>query len=215
MILDSYSGIFLFFDELPQYGLMDLIQTNISKREHLSSLLRRLSPIDSREKEHIQDVIRWLASDFPIYRQDKPDIPNKHLVSYFVIVDPKERKLLLGDHKKSGLWLPTGGHVDEEEDPKDTAIRECIEELGIKAPLVYEYPIFITVMETIGPVKKHTDVSLWYLMQLDSSKSLHFDRREYITVEWFDINSIPTERVEPNLKRFLHKLITQHVSLFE
>lgn len=191
------------------------MDTTISKREQLSSLLLHLSPVDSVEQDHIEDVIRWLASDAPIYRQDKPDIPNKHLVSYFVIIDPKERKLLLGDHKKSGLWLPTGGHVDEEEDPKDTAVRECIEELGIKAPLVYDDPIFVTVMNTTGPGKKHTDVSLWYLMQLDASTSLDFDKREYITVEWFDISSIPTERVEPNLKRFLNKLTTRHASLFE
>ena len=42
----------------------------------------------------------------------KPDVPPKHLVSYFALVDERRGKLLLVDHKLAGLWLPSGGHVE-------------------------------------------------------------------------------------------------------
>jgi 8-oxo-dGTP pyrophosphatase MutT (NUDIX family) len=51
---------------------------------------------------------------------------------YIVPVDEESRCMLLGDHRKSGLWLPPGGHV-EEEHPRDTVTREAAEELQIDA----------------------------------------------------------------------------------
>ena len=36
----------------------------------------------------------------------KPDVPPKHLVSYFALVDDRRGKVLLVDHKLAGLWLP-------------------------------------------------------------------------------------------------------------
>jgi 8-oxo-dGTP pyrophosphatase MutT (NUDIX family) len=39
--------------------------------------------------------------------------------------------VLLVDHKNARLWLPTGGHVEEGEDPRATVVRELKEELGL------------------------------------------------------------------------------------
>ncbi|WP_198139660.1 NUDIX domain-containing protein [Candidatus Orientia mediorientalis] len=41
--------------------------------------------------------------------------------------------MLLVDHKKALLWLPSGGHVEIAEDPKTTIERECLEELNVTA----------------------------------------------------------------------------------
>jgi 8-oxo-dGTP pyrophosphatase MutT (NUDIX family) len=62
--------------------------------------------------------------------------------------------VLLGDHVKSGLWLPSGGHVEHGEDPRDTVDREAFEELGIRARfhdrLGAGRPFFLTVTPTLG-----------------------------------------------------------------
>ena len=42
-----------------------------------------------------------------------------------------ENKVLLILHKKLGLWLPPGGHIELDEDPEEALIREIQEELGI------------------------------------------------------------------------------------
>ena len=43
---------------------------------------------------------------------------------------------LLLRHKKLGLWLPPGGHIDPHELPDDTARREVLEESGLEVELV-------------------------------------------------------------------------------
>ncbi len=47
-----------------------------------------------------------------------------------------ENKVLLHKHKKLGLWLPPGGHIELDEDPNQAALREVKEEAGIDIELV-------------------------------------------------------------------------------
>jgi ADP-ribose pyrophosphatase YjhB (NUDIX family) len=92
----------------------------------------------------------------------KPDVPARHLVSYFVVIDEDQRRLLLVAHRKAGLMLPTGGHVEPIEHPWDAVRRECLEELGIDAVALEafgERPLFATVTTTRG-IGRHVDVSL-------------------------------------------------------
>lgn len=44
--------------------------------------------------------------------------------------------ILLVHHKKSGLWLPPGGHIEKDELPHQAAVRECQEETGVLAEIV-------------------------------------------------------------------------------
>lgn len=45
-------------------------------------------------------------------------------------------KVLLHLHKKLGKWLQPGGHIELDEDPNQTAIREAKEETGLDVELV-------------------------------------------------------------------------------
>jgi 8-oxo-dGTP pyrophosphatase MutT (NUDIX family) len=45
-------------------------------------------------------------------------------------------KVLLLKHKKLGLWLAPGGHIDEGETPDEAALRELKEEAGLDAEFV-------------------------------------------------------------------------------
>lgn len=95
--------------------------------------ISNIQPLDRLENQHIEDTLTWIKSGASIFRIQKPDIPPKHLVSYFVLLDIVQQKLLLVDHKMAKLWLPPGGHVEVDEHPRTTVIRECEEELGIQA----------------------------------------------------------------------------------
>ena len=53
----------------------------------------------------------------------------RHFTSTVFVVF--ENKIALHWHEKVNMWLPPGGHVDNNEDPIQTAIRECKEEMGI------------------------------------------------------------------------------------
>lgn len=82
----------------------------------------------------------------------KPATPVKHLVSYAVLIDPHDMAMFLVDHRRAGLCLPPGGHVEPGEDPADTVRREVMEELSIKADfsIIGALPAFVTVTRTRG-----------------------------------------------------------------
>jgi len=50
-----------------------------------------------------------------------------------------DRKILLVQHKKLGIWLAPGGHMEENELPHCAAEREFFEEAGIKVRAISEH----------------------------------------------------------------------------
>ena len=179
-------------------------------REHVRNIVSKLQPLDKLESSHIEDTLNWIDSDEEIFRLEKPATPPMHLVSYFIVVDPSAEKLLLVDHIKAELWLPAGGHVEKDEDPKETVRREILEELHFPADFIYEDPIFITQTITVGKTAGHTDVSLWYVVRGDISKEITFDKKEFNDCKWFsftEIMSMPAQEFDPHMHRFTKKLL--------
>jgi 8-oxo-dGTP diphosphatase len=175
-------------------------------RDRIAEIIAAIEPLDDIEREHRDSTLEWIRSSAPIFRTKKPDVPPKHLVSYFALVDQERGKILLVDHKLAGLWLPSGGHVEPDEDPRATVMRELSEELNLAADFMDPGPLFITVTRTVGEDGGHTDVSLWYLLRGDSSRAIEFDRGEFHGVRWFGFDEIPFERSDPHMRRFVEKL---------
>ena len=57
----------------------------------------------------------------------------KHFTATTIIVHNK--KVLLHLHKKLGIWIPVGGHIDRDELPQVAALREIKEESGLNVDL--------------------------------------------------------------------------------
>lgn len=180
-------------------------------RNHIRSEVQAIHAFDSLESEHITTVLTWIDSGADLFRIKKPDIPPQHLVSYFVLVDPSQKNILLVDHIKAQLWLPTGGHVLPNEAPRDAVIREADEELHLKAAFLKNnaHPFFVTVTKTVGLTPGHTDVSLWYLLRGDKHAFINYDKIEFTDIEWFSLDEIlESDPVifDPHLQRFTKKL---------
>ncbi|WP_129664874.1 NUDIX domain-containing protein [Phytoactinopolyspora endophytica] len=182
-------------------------------RAHLLDLLHEIEPWDDQERAHLRDATEWISSGAPLYRVRKPDVPPMHLVSYFVVLDEVRGTLLLVAHRKAGLWLPSGGHVEPAEDPWDTVLRECLEELHIPAApssIAGDRPFFVTVTRTRPPENQHTDVSLWYVLHADVDAVTHYDASEFSAIRWLSPNEVLDESVDsldPHMHRFVHKLL--------
>ena len=179
-------------------------------RNEILKLVEDIKPYDAEEVEHVLDAIAWIESGAEIFRIAKPDVPPKHLVSYFLLVDVKKRKVLLLDHVKSGLWLPSGGHVEKDEHPNDAVEREIKEELNMPAEFLSKTPFFLTQMVTVKTTKEHTDVCLWYVLKGDSEKEIAFDPEEFYGYEWMSFAEVLTmniEKLDIHMHRFMKKLI--------
>jgi 8-oxo-dGTP pyrophosphatase MutT (NUDIX family) len=80
-----------------------------------------------------------------------------------------EGKVLLHWHRKLGMWLPPGGHIEQDELPDEAAVREALEETGVEVELRgekredVEDPVQLrrpagVQLENIGPGHQHIDL---------------------------------------------------------
>ncbi|HMD25102.1 MAG TPA: NUDIX domain-containing protein, partial [Streptosporangiaceae bacterium] len=152
----------------------------------ITDLVSGIEPTDDLGREHRRNALSWLAGTDDIFRRVKPLTPSPHLVSYFLLVDRSAGSVLLCDHRLSGLWLPTGGHVEPGEHPLGTVGREAVEELGVTAQpdaAFGDRPFFLTMTETVGPpATRHVDVSLWFALTGRLGQPLRPDQREFAQV---------------------------------
>lgn len=174
--------------------------------------LAEILPLDRAEQDDIARVIQLVLSSTPLHRGAQPDWPDPHLVSYFPLLDPQAQAILLGAHRKSGLWLPPGGHVEAGEHPRVTAQRECREELREKAWFLHPAPVFLTISRTVGP-RPHEDICFWYALRGAVTDLPDFDRGEYDGMRWFGLAEVPFDKTDPNLRRFLSKVFDGNAAL--
>ncbi|NKY54267.1 NUDIX domain-containing protein [Nocardia vermiculata] len=174
----------------------------------VADLVGAITPVDDLEQEHIEQTLSWLARTDDIYRRIPPAIPSPHLVAYVVLVDPGERGVYLGRHRKSGLHLPMGGHVEIGEHPLAAARREAVEELGVEVffDVVGERPFLLTVTPTVGPSGGHVDTSLWYVARGCRLRDFDLDPTEFDGGRWWGLDPCGLPDTDPHLPRFIRKL---------
>lgn len=185
----------------------------VQDRARVTAIVSAIDPVDETEADHRADTLRWIASDAVLYRHRKPADPSKHLVAYFVLLDVDRQAVLLVDHRKALRWLPTGGHVEPEEDPCATVHRELFEELGIAADLIAgtsSNPLFVTQTTTVGQDAGHVDVSLWYVLEGSTTMVFSPDLNEFAEARWWNFEEIDaaaaTVSFDPHFRRFVGKL---------
>lgn len=98
--------------------------------------------------------------------------PESHLCAYFAAYDPKG-KVFIGHHKKSGLWIFNGGHVDRGENLRRTVAREIGEEWGLdSARFEIGQPRFLTITDIDNPAKQRCRIhyDAWFFIPTDGEK---------------------------------------------
>lgn len=102
----------------------------------------------------------------------KEENSKSHFCAYFAAYDPSAKEVLIGHHKKSGLWLFNGGHIDGDETIKESLIREIGEEWGLDGnKFEINPPTFFTITKIDNPTKQpcnfHFD--LWCFIKIDKN----------------------------------------------
>jgi len=99
-----------------------------------------------------------------------------------------QRGVVLLEHKRLGIWLQPGGHIDPGESPWDAALREAREETGLDVR-------FAEIGDDALPVLAHVDVHLGGRghTHLDLRYVLHGGAADPVPppgesqhIEWFD-----------------------------
>jgi 8-oxo-dGTP pyrophosphatase MutT (NUDIX family) len=136
--------------------------------------------------------------------------PRSHFCAYFLPYNPETREVFIVHHKKSGLWISPGGHIDEGEGLLDTLNREIREELGIGNFFSESQSPFLLTITPIDneaqPCKMHFD--LWYLMETDGNE-FAVDPKEFHDTRWMTIDEAEEIITDPPNRKALEVLRTQ------
>lgn len=124
--------------------------------EVLASLRAHL-PADERERRsvHLTEAALELLPE-PFRRE----AGQGHLTASAIVVS--ELGVLLHIHKRVGIWLQPGGHIDPGERPWKTAIRETGEETGVEPSHPPSGPVLIHV-DVMPAASDHVHYDLRYL----------------------------------------------------
>lgn len=112
---------------------------------------------ERRSRERILAGLDALAAPF-----DR-EADSVHITGSAIVLGPPGT--LLHRHKRLGIWMQPGGHVDAGEAPWEAALRETHEETGIAARHPNGVPQLIHL--DVHPAGAHLHLDLRYLLEAD------------------------------------------------
>lgn len=129
-----------------------------------------------------------------------------HITSSGYIVNKDRTKVLMIHHNIYKTWAWTGGHADGECDLLYVALKEALEETGVKnIKPVTKKILSLDVLGVNGHIKKgnyvssHLYLSIGYLLEADESEKLKVKEDENSGVKWLPINHLHEYSNEPHI----------------
>ena len=160
----------------------------MSRSELLLQQLRAYEPDDPLEAVHRLAMAQLLSSAEAAFSRGH-FVPGHFTASCFIIDDGG--RLLLHHHRRLDRWLQMGGHVEGDETPGATALREGSEESGLNDLALFGGAIFDLDVHSIPaargePAHDHFDVR--YLARTSHPEAITIDRAESNELAWFGLD---------------------------
>ena len=155
----------------------------MTRHERLLAELHRYDASDAAEERHRAAMIALLHAPDAFSRAH---FQPGHFTASCYVIDGRGR-LLLHHHRRLDRWLQMGGHVEGDESPELTALREGREESGLRDLALIGEGIFDLDVHAIPAAKgepHHEHFDVRYLARTASPDAIALDRTESNDLAW-------------------------------
>ncbi len=146
--------------------------------EELMLAVQSRTPVDEREARSIDLFAEHIARLTRPYDEHADPV---HVTASAIVVGA--RGVVLHLHKRLGLWLQPGGHIDAGESPAEGALREAVEETGLAVRHPDLGPALVHVDVHPGP-KGHTHLDVRFLLEAPEKDPAPAEGESQV-VTWF------------------------------
>lgn len=171
--------------------------------------VKNYNPYNEQEEKDKELILKCINDyDDLLFREN----PIAHITSSGYIVNKNRTKVLMIHHNIYNTWAWTGGHADGDKDLIHVAIKEAMEETGVKNfKLVSNEILSLDVLPVTGHIKKnkyvssHLHLSVAYLLETDENENLVIKEDENSGVMWIPIDKIAEYSSEPHMINLYNK----------
>lgn len=170
-------------------------------------------PFNEQEEKDKEQFLRFIDSFDDVLSRN--NIFGHFSASAF-IVNKERNKMVVVYHLINDGWISPGGHADGNDDLLLVAVREVLEETGLKVKVLDENIYSIQSAPVKGHIKHgkyvsaHLHLDVIYLMEVDDKIPLIYKEDESKGVKWvsFDeaFNDTMCDFIRPIHKKLIEKL---------
>ena len=177
--------------------------------EAVRELLSGYQAANSTEAGFVERMLELTRSEGA---GDRSHFAPGHFTASAFVLSPDRQELVLIYHKKLGIWVQPGGHVEPtDEDLIGAARREVLEEVGLSdleplskpgQSLLFDVDIHLIPARKADPAHEHFDVRFAFV-----SKSRELVLSEEVAdLRWVPLSDVEQMGSDESVLRAVHKL---------
>ncbi len=185
----------------------------MDQRDNLIQAVEDFSPFNEQETKDKELILRYLHQGDSCFYRDNYEA---HFSASGWVVNPSRDKVLMAYHNIYDSWAWTGGHADGCMDLLQVAVKEAMEETGIKQVTPVCKDIFsLEILTVNGHEKKgvyvpsHLHLNVTYLLEADEHQQIRNKEDENSAVGWFSLEPCLKAVKEPWMRDRIYEKLLQ------
>ena len=185
----------------------------------IAEQIKAYKPFNRQEELDKIEILRQLKSQKNIFSRDNKAA---HMTASAWVVNRGRSKVIMVYHNIYDSWSWMGGHADGDEDLYSVAVREVMEESGLRQIKPVTEDIYSLEILTVDGhekngkyVSSHLHLNITYLFEADEKAGLNIKPDENSGVGWFDLDEAIKASTEPWFQERVYKKLNEKLKRFQ